>query len=94
MSFPGEGSKARAQGFIELLFQFPHQTKRPFPGRAGPLVVHPNGINVRREFGQSNYLWKFFRDENFLSALEEIDLNPIVGSNRGLRKHVEFDHAV
>lgn len=29
-----------------------------------------------------------------LSALKEIDLNPIVGSNRGLRKHVEFDHAV
>jgi hypothetical protein len=30
----------------------------------------------------------------FLSALKEVDLNPIVGRNRGLRKHVEFDHAV
>ena len=37
---------------------------------------------------------KNFLDENFLSALKEIDLNPIFSSNRGLRKHVEFDHAV
>jgi hypothetical protein len=40
------------------------------------------------------WLKELFLDEDLFSALEEIDLNPIAGSNRGLRKRVEFDHPV
>jgi nucleotide-binding universal stress UspA family protein len=40
------------------------------------------------------WLKELFLDEDLFSALEEIDLNPIAGSNRGRRKRVEFDHPV